>query len=124
MIRRVRSRWAQVALVCAKCEKKLHGGFGEEGGAPLSKLLRKRARGKGRKADFGVISTRCLKLCPKGAVTLIDGARPDAWLVIDAGTPIDEVAAALELDFAPRLRHSRLRGHDGDDRASEGDSDR
>lgn len=48
-----------------------------------------------------MISTRCLKLCPKQAVTVVDGARPDEWLVIERGTPIEEVRARLGL--SPRL---------------------
>ena len=62
MIGRVRSRWERVILVCGKCEKKLGGSFGADGNKRLSKLLRKRAGGKGRKAAFGVVTTGCLKL--------------------------------------------------------------
>lgn len=97
----VPSRWAAAILVCGKCEKKLGGGFGKKGDKPLSRLLAKSAGGKGRKAGLGVISTRCLKLCPKQAVTVVDGARPDEWLVIERGTPIEEVRARLGL--SPRL---------------------
>ena len=98
MIRRARSRWQTAVLICRKCEKKLDGGFGPDGGQRLSKLLRQRACGKGRKAGFGVIETKCLKLCPKRAVTVVNGARPDEWLVIAAGTSMADVEAALALD--------------------------
>ena len=97
MIRALPSRWRTAVLVCAKCEKKLGGGFGVDGRKPLSKLLRKRADGKGRKAGFGVISTKCLKICPKRAVTLVNGAHPQDWVIVPAGTPVDEVALRLGL---------------------------
>lgn len=92
-------------LVCAKCEKKLDKkGFGPDGGKRLSKLLRKRAgRGKGRKAGLGIISTGCLKVCPKRGVTLVDGARPRDWIIVQAGTPIEQVEARLGLCEAPAI---------------------
>jgi predicted metal-binding protein len=94
----VPSRWAAAIIVCAKCEKKLGGGFGKDRGQRLSKLLAKRAGGgRGRKAGLGVVASKCLKLCPKGAVTVIDGAHPDEWLIIEAGTPVEEVEARLGL---------------------------
>jgi hypothetical protein len=96
--RSVPSRWTATVIVCAKCEKKLGGGFGKDGGQRLSKLLAKRAGGgKGRKAALGVVTSKCLKLCPKRAVTVVDGARPDEWLIVPGGTPVDEVEALLGL---------------------------
>ena len=103
MIGRVRSRWERVVLVCAKCEKKLDGGFGADGDQRLSKLLRKRAGGKGRKAAFGIVSTRCLKLCPKGAVTVVDAPRPGEWLAVTAGTPLAEIETVLGIGASPTL---------------------
>jgi len=44
-----------------------------------------------------VIETKCLKLCPKRAVCVVNGARPGEWLVVEPGTPVDEVAARLGL---------------------------
>jgi predicted metal-binding protein len=97
MIRDLPSRWQSSVLVCAKCEKKLDGkGFGNSGGKRLSKLLRKRfGGGWGRKSAGGVVTTRCLGVCPRGAVTVVNGADPGRWLVVAAGTPIDEVEARL-----------------------------
>jgi predicted metal-binding protein len=93
----VRSNWSATILVCGKCSKKLGGGFGEKGKAPLAKALRKLGGGKKRKADFGVIETRCLGVCPKGAVTVIDAAHPGKWMLVEEGTPIDAVAERLGL---------------------------
>lgn len=86
--------WRHVALVCGKCSRKLDGGFGPDGDERLAKLLRNRA-GKGKRALAGVVETKCLKLCPKGAVAVVDGARPGEWLVVPAGEPVDAVAARL-----------------------------
>ncbi|WP_202820872.1 (2Fe-2S) ferredoxin domain-containing protein [Rhizorhabdus dicambivorans] len=80
---RVRSEWRKAVLVCAKCTKRAKGGFGKHGRRPLARELRALGNGrKGRKADFGVIETRCLKLCPKGRVVVVDASAPDAWLLV------------------------------------------
>ncbi|WBO21445.1 hypothetical protein [Sphingomonas abietis] len=93
----IRSNWSATILVCAKCSKKLGGGFGEKKRAPLAKLLRKLGGGKKRKSSFGVIETRCLGICPKGAVTVIDAAHPGKWLLVEEGTPVEDVAERLGL---------------------------
>ncbi len=101
MIVGLSSRWRTAVLVCAKCEKKLDNrGFGPKGDKRLSKLLRKQAGAKGRKAGFGVISSKCLNVCPKGAVTVIDAARPRDWMIVSAGTPIEEVDRRLGMSEA------------------------
>ena len=96
MIRHARARWAGVLLVCAKCEKKLDGGFGDKGRDDLSALLRDHAGGKGGKARFGVVSTKCLKACPKGAVAVVDTGRPKDWLIVNKGTPVHAVTAEVD----------------------------
>lgn len=94
MFRIAKSNWEQTVLVCTKCSKKLKGGFGEKGKTTLFRALR-HVLGKGRKASFGVVAVKCLGVCPKNAVTIIDSRRPREWLIVKAGTPIDEVVAAL-----------------------------
>ncbi|MEG3085866.1 hypothetical protein [Sphingomonas sp. PB4P5] len=95
-MRTVRAGWTGTLLVCRKCSKKLDGGFGPDGRTPLAKALRKfLALGKGRKSQLGVVEVKCLGICPKNAVTVVDGAQPGIWKLVDRGTPIDEVAAAL-----------------------------
>jgi len=94
----VPSEWRKAVLVCARCTKKVKGGFGKNGRIPLARALRALGNGrKGRKADFGVIETRCLKLCPKGRVVAIDAAAPGDWLLVKPGTPVEEVAERLGL---------------------------
>jgi hypothetical protein len=90
----LRARWSASVLIFPKCEKKLgKKGFGSDGKQRLSKLLRKRAGGKGSKAGIGVISTKCLKVCPKHAVTMVDGARPRDWMIVLAGSALEQVVA-------------------------------
>ena len=96
MIRVLASRWRGSVLVCGKCSKKLDGGFGEKGRTPLVKLLRQ-ALGvkKGRKAGRGVVEVKCLGVCPKNAVVMVDGARPERWMLVPAGADVSEVVASL-----------------------------
>ncbi|CAN5122928.1 hypothetical protein BH10PSE13_BH10PSE13_15130 [soil metagenome] len=92
----VSAQWDAAILVCKKCSKKVGGGFGEKGKTSLAKALRARGNDKhGRKADFGIIETACLKVCPKNAVIAINGAQPHKWLVVPRGTDVNEVAAML-----------------------------
>src|SRR5690606_37486277 len=84
-------------LVCRKCSKKLDGGFGAKGRTPLAKALRKLVGlKKGRKARMGIIETGCLGLCPKGGVTVVDGAHPGEWMVVYPGADLDDLLRRLD----------------------------
>ncbi|AQR72581.1 hypothetical protein [Sphingomonas sp. LM7] len=94
----VRSNWSNAILVCAKCSKKLDGGFGPTGKAPLAKALRKHlGLKKGRKAGAGIVEVKCLGVCPRGAVTVVNGAQAREWLLVPEGADLDGVAAELGL---------------------------
>ncbi|UYY58734.1 (2Fe-2S) ferredoxin domain-containing protein [Sphingomonas sp. S2-65] len=94
----VRSNWSDAILVCAKCSKKLDGGFGPKGKAPLGKALRKHLHvKKGRKAAAGIVEVKCLGICPRGAVTVVNGARSREWLLVPEGADLDVVVANLGL---------------------------
>lgn len=94
----VRSNWSNTVLVCAKCSKKLDGGFGPKGKAPLAKALRKHlGLKKGRKAAGGIVEVKCLGVCPRGAVTVVNGAQAREWLLVPKGADLDAVAAELGL---------------------------
>ena len=84
-----KAEWGKIILVCGKCSRKV-------GGKPLVKELR-RVVGKGRKARAGVVEVKCLKLCPKNAVTVVDAAAPREWLVVGKDEPVADVAARLGL---------------------------
>ncbi|VXC99611.1 hypothetical protein [Sphingomonas sp. AX6] len=99
---RVRSNWARTLLVCAKCSKKLDGGFGPKGKLPLAKALRKEMGAtKGRKSSVGIVEVKCLGVCPKRAVTVVDGARPREWVLVAQGADIGTVARELGLGVTP-----------------------
>ncbi|WP_375396126.1 (2Fe-2S) ferredoxin domain-containing protein [uncultured Sphingomonas sp.] len=101
--RDLKSRWSGAVLVCAKCSKKLDGGFGPKGRTSLAKALRQRfGLKKGRKAARGIIEVKCLGVCPRGAVTLVDTAHPAAWRLVPAGADIDSVGTAIGLGAADR----------------------
>lgn len=96
--RTVRANWAGTVLVCGKCSKKLDGGFGKKGKQPLGKALRKHlGLKKGRKAAAGLVDVKCLGVCPRGAVTVVNGAAAREWLIVPAGADLDEVAGELGL---------------------------
>lgn len=89
----VRANWSNTVLVCAKCSKRLGGGFGPKGKQSLGKALRKHlGLKKGRKAAAGVVDVKCLGVCPRGAVTLVNGAASREWLIVPAGADLDAVA--------------------------------
>ena len=92
----VRSNWSNTVLVCKKCSKKLDGGFGPKGRTPLAKALRQElGLKKGRKGALGVVEVKCLGVCPKGAVTVVNGAAPGAWMLVEAGAALSEVADTI-----------------------------
>ena len=100
-MKRARSGWGGVILVCGKCSKKIGGGFGPKGIDRLAKALRAApGLGKGRKAAVGVIETKCLGLCPKKAVTFVDTRRPGEWLVVAPGEDVAALAAQFSRDSA------------------------
>lgn len=95
---RVRSNWSNTVLVCSKCSKKLGGGFGPKGKTPLAKALRKHlGLRKGRKGAAGIVEVKCLGVCPRGAVTVVDGAQSREWLLVPEGADLDTVAGELGL---------------------------
>ncbi len=97
-LKTVRSDWSNAILVCKKCSKKLGGGFGPKGKTGLAKALRAELGvGKGRKGRAGIIEVKCLGVCPRGSVTVVNGAAPGAWLLVREGLSVAAVAAELGL---------------------------
>ena len=94
----VSSNWQNAVLVCRKCSRKIDGGFGPDGRKPLAKALRKHlGLKKGRKAPVGIIEVGCLGVCPKGAVTVINGSASRDWLLVRPGADLDQLARELGL---------------------------
>jgi predicted metal-binding protein len=95
-LRTLLSNWQGAVLVCRKCSKKIGGGFGPKGKQSLAKALRKAKHSrKGRKGSFGVAEVPCLGVCPRDAVTVIDGSAPGRWLVVPKGADVEAVLASL-----------------------------
>ena len=98
MKQHIRSNWSNAVLVCSKCSKRLDGGFGPRGKQGLAKALRKHLKlKKGRKAEAGIVEVKCLGVCPRGAVTVINGADSREWLLVPEGADLDKVAVELGL---------------------------
>ncbi|HAF41613.1 MAG TPA: hypothetical protein DCG90_07590 [Sphingobium sp.] len=94
----VRSNWRNTVLVCRKCSRKLDGGFGPGGDERLAKALRRHLSiKKGRKGAAGIVEVNCLGVCPKGAVTVVNGADSREWLLVRPDADLDELAATLGL---------------------------
>lgn len=105
-LKTVRSEWSRTLMVCAKCSKKVGGGFGAKGKQSLAKVLRKELGIKtGRKAAMGIIEVKCLKVCPKGAVTVVDSRDSHHWQLVAAGAPIDTVVEALDLKSSAPVQY-------------------
>lgn len=85
---RVEADWDRVLLVCGKCSKRLGGGFGRKGRTSLTKALRRHlGLKKSRKGGpLCIVETRCLGVCPRNAVTMIDGLESSEWLLVSVGT--------------------------------------
>jgi len=76
-------------LACGKCQRKLKHGEDPEGLSSLKKLLKKQGKQDG--VRLHVLKVPCLKMCPKGGVTVCTPAqvaRHECSIVRDA----DEVA--------------------------------
>jgi hypothetical protein len=70
-LRSYRAPWkGQVILVCRKCQKKLRHAGKKNRLAKLAKYLKKRTRQDENGLQLHVIEVSCLKLCPKGGVTV------------------------------------------------------
>ncbi len=93
--------WQSVILVCRKCSKKLHGGFGPDGDETLTRELKRALRAGGQRGTTRVIETKCLGLCPKGGVTVLPASTPATLLTVPAGTAAATLLATLQPAVAP-----------------------
>jgi predicted metal-binding protein len=57
-------------MVCRKCQNKLRHGGKKNGLAKLNKALKKRALRDEDGLRLHVVDVSCLKMCPKGGVTV------------------------------------------------------
>lgn len=97
-IRSVTTPAASLVAICAKCSKKLGGGFGSGGAMSLGKALRRElGLPKPKRARVRIVETKCLKLCPKAAVAVVHSGDPGAILIVPAGLAVMAVAGQLGL---------------------------
>ena len=96
--------WKTVVLICGKCARKMKGGYGVKGKDSLRSALRDTMKQKGHGRDVRIIETRCMGLCPKKATTVLNARGPESILTIPAGTGMDAVMAALNLETDTKER--------------------
>ena len=102
-MKRVDSRWNHAILVCGKCSRRAGKAFGDAPARSLPKALQRQdGFGRKRKASVGVVETRCLGICPKNAVIVVDTRRPDHWYAIPTGASLDDLAEMLGPDGGPK----------------------
>ena len=89
---------ARVIAICTKCGKKLDGGFGPGAELSLAKALRRELpAAHGKRRTVRIVETKCLDICPKGAVVVIDSNAPADMLIVPRATPITEFASRIGL---------------------------
>ncbi len=91
----IATQWKQVIVVCRKCSKKMHGGFGPDGKHGLPDVLKAELRRTGRRRTVRIVESKCLGLCPKKAVAIIPAQDPGAMLRVPMGTDPAAVLAKL-----------------------------
>jgi predicted metal-binding protein len=104
-----RANWQAAILVCRKCQKRMGDrGFGPAGRTRLAKALTRRvkqavagAKVKGRAAPVGIVEVGCLKLCPRGGVTVVVGSKPGCWLVAKPGLSADTILDLAGVSLSP-----------------------
>ena len=85
--------WQEIVVVCAKCSRKLDGGFGPDGEQTLRGALRDTLREQGRRRTVRIVEGGCFGLCPRGAVAVAHGASPGTLLAVPRG---ESAPAVLE----------------------------
>jgi predicted metal-binding protein len=87
--------WRTILLTCGKCARKMDGGYGPKGKEALRTTLRTVLKDAGHGRTVRIIETRCMGPCPKRATTVLNTSRPDAFVTVPKGTPMDGVLRLL-----------------------------
>lgn len=82
MIRLAKAKPTAIVLACEKCFKR----------ADVSDWMTKPLKRALKRQRIKLVKTRCLGVCPKGAVALHNSRRPREWIIVANGTPGEEVA--------------------------------
>ncbi len=99
-IQTLQAPWRNVLVVCSKCSRKLHGGFGKKRKQDLAEALKGALKESGRRRELRILEVGCLGVCPKRAVTAIAAAKPSEVLTIPEGMDPALVLARLSLAAA------------------------
>lgn len=95
--RTARAPYRELVVTCAKCARKLDGGFGRKGSKPLRSVLKRalKSGGWGRKVRVAEVS--CLGLCPKRRQVVATRAQLAAGrlLVVEPGEAAETVLDRL-----------------------------
>jgi predicted metal-binding protein len=92
--------WKTILLLCGKCARKVDGGYGPKGKDALRSALRTELSAKGLRRQVRIIETRCMGICPNGAVTALNAAKPDTILTVPRKTdPEDALALLLDGNY-------------------------
>jgi predicted metal-binding protein len=94
----IRSRatpWKTILLVCGKCARKMDGGYGPKGKESLRSALQTELANTGRRREVRIIETRCMGICPKKAVTVLNTRRPETILTVPRKTEVAEALGQL-----------------------------
>ena len=83
----VETPWREFVVVCAKCSRKLDGGFGPDGEDSLRGALKDELRERGRRRAVRVVEAGCFGLCPKGGVAVAHGAARTGDIRYSLGDP-------------------------------------
>lgn len=65
----------QLLLACGKCQRKLKDDGDKAGLARLRKVVKHRAKASRLEVEFNVITTKCLKVCPRAGVAVCTQAQ-------------------------------------------------
>jgi predicted metal-binding protein len=87
--------WKTILLVCAKCTRKMDGGYGPKGRDTLKSALRSGLTDSGQGRNVRIIETRCMGVCPKKAVTALNANRPGTILTVRRKAETADVLAVL-----------------------------
>jgi predicted metal-binding protein len=93
--------WTTILLVCGKCTRKMDGGYGPKGNGTLKTALRSKLKERGQLRQVRIIETRCMGVCPKKAVTVLNADKPGSILTVPRKTGADDVL--VHLIPSPRL---------------------
>ena len=92
----IATKWRSAVIVCRKCSKKLHGGFGLDGKRDFSRVLKEELRRADQHRTTRIVESKCLGLCPKNGVAVIPAQNPGTMLSVPAGADLLKILAKLQ----------------------------